>query len=237
MKIIFSPSKEMAFNRAIEEKTEFNEKTKIIIDELKNLKEEEIREIYKISDKVVKEVLLYIEDFEKSESYRAIEMYNGLAFRSFDVTNLKEDERKYMDEHLKILSAFYGPLDPEELVRPYRLDFNTKLKVNGESLKNFWKEEYNNTFDSGEVILNLASNEFSRLLDRSKFKIYEFEFFEKKDGKLKSHSTISKKSRGKMLNYICKNKVTDYEKIKFFNLDEFKFDEDLSEEEKFVFIK
>ena len=109
--------------------------------------------------------------------------------------------------------------------------------LSGESLKNFWKEEYNNTFDSGEVILNLASNEFSRLLDRSKFKIYEFEFFEKKDKKLKSHSTISKKSRGKMLNYICKNKVTDYEKIKFFNLDEFKFDEDLSEEEKFVFIK
>lgn len=237
MKIIFSPSKEMAFNRPIEEKTEFNEKTKIIIDELKKLKEEEIRKIYKISDKVAKEVLMYIEDFEKCETYRAIEMYNGLAFRSFDVTSLKEDERKYMDEHLKILSAFYGPLCPEELVRPYRLDFNTKLKVNGESLKNFWKEEYNNTFDSGEVILNLASNEFSRLLDRSKFKIYEFEFFEKKDGKLKSHSTISKKARGKMLNYICKNKVTDYEKIKFFNLDEFKFDEDLSEEEKFVFIK
>lgn len=237
MKIIFSPSKEMAFNRAIEEKTEFNEKTKIIIDELKNLKEEEIKEIYKISDKVLKEVVEYIDNFDKRESYRAIEMYKGMAFRSFDVTNLKEDERKYMDEHLKILSAFYGPLGPEELVRPYRLDFNTKLKVNGESLKNFWKEEYNNTFDSGEVILNLASNEFSRLLDRSKFKIYEFEFFEKKDGKLKSHSTISKKARGKMLNYICKNKVTDYEKIKLFNLDEFEFDEDLSEEEKFVFIK
>ena len=237
MKIIFSPSKEMAFNRPIEEKTEFNEKTKIIIDELKNLKEEEIKEIYKISDKVLKEVVEYIYNFDKRESYRAIEMYKGMAFRSFNVASLKEDERKYMDEHLKILSAFYGPLDPEELVRPYRLDFNTNLKVNGESLKKFWKEEYNNAFDSGEVILNLASNEFSRLLDRSKFKIYDFEFFEKKDGKLKSHSTISKKARGKMLNYICKNKVTDYEKIKLFNLDEFEFDEDLSEEEKFVFIK
>lgn len=237
MKIIFSPSKEMAFNRPIEEKTEFNEKTKIIIDELKKLKEEEIRKIYKISDKVAKEVLMYIEDFEKCETYRAIEMYNGLAFRSFDVTSLKEDERKYMDEHLKILSAFYGPLCPEKLVRPYRLDFNTKLKVNGKSLKNFWKEEYNKSFNKEEVILNLASNEFSSLLDRNKFEMYDFEFFERKEEKLKQHSTTSKKARGAMLNYICKNKVTDYEKIKFFNLDEFKFDEDLSEEEKFVFIK
>ena len=76
MKIIFSPSKEMAFNSPIEEKTEFNEKTKIIIDELKKLKEEDIIKIFKVSDKVAKDVLLYIEDFEKSESYRAIEMYN-----------------------------------------------------------------------------------------------------------------------------------------------------------------
>ncbi|WP_237037424.1 peroxide stress protein YaaA [Mediannikoviicoccus vaginalis] len=237
MKIIFSPSKEMAFNRPIEEKTEFNEKTKIIIDELKKLKEEEIREIYKISDKVAKEVLMYIEDFEKSESYRAIEMYNGLAFRSFDVTSLKEDERKYMDEHLKILSTFYGPLCPEKLVRPYRLDFNTKLKVNGESLKNFWKEEYNKAFNKEEVILNLASNEFSSLLDRNKFKMYDFEFFERREGKLKQHSTTSKKARGAMLNYICRNKIANLEEIKLFDVDGYKYDDELSDKGQFVFVK
>lgn len=237
MKIIFSPSKEMTFNRPIEEKTKFNGKTKIIIEELKKLKEEDIKEIFKISDKVLKEVLMYIEDFEKSESFRAIEMYNGLAFRSFDVESLNEDERKYMDDHLKILSTFYGPLCPEKLVRPYRLDFNTKLKINGESLKNFWKEEYNKAFDKDEVILNLASNEFSSLLDRNKFKIYDFEFFERKEDKLKSHSTTSKKARGLMLNYICKNKITELEEIKLFNVDEYKYDKDLSDKGKFVFIR
>lgn len=237
MKIIFSPSKEMTFDNTIEEKIEFNDKTKIIIEELKKLNPEEIKEIYKISDKVVKEVLNYINNFDKIESYRAIEMYTGIAFRSFDVASLKEDERKYMDEHLKILSAFYGPLCPEELVRPYRLDFNTKLKIDGNSLKNFWKEEYNNSFDEGEVILNLASNEFSSLLDRKKFTIYDFEFFEEKNGKLKSHSTISKKARGKMLNYICKNKITNLEEIKKFDMDGFKYENKMSEERKFVFVK
>ena len=142
-----------------------------------------------------------------------------------------------MDEHLKILSAFYGPLCPEKLVRPYRLDFNTKLKVNGESLKNFWKEEYNNSFDEGEVILNLASNEFSNLLDRKNFTIYNFEFLEKKNGRLKSHSTISKKARGIMLNFICKNKITNLEEIKKFDMDGFKYEYKMSEERKFVFVK
>lgn len=237
MKIIFSPSKEMTFNRPIEEKTKFNEKTKIIIKELKKLKPEEIKEIYKVSEKVLEEVLNYINNFDKSESYRAIEMYHGIAFRLFDVASLKEDQRKYMDEHLKILSAFYGPLHPEEFVRPYRLDFNTKLRVDGESLKNFWKEEYNKAFNKEEVILNLASNEFSGLLDRNIFKIYDFEFFENKDGKLKSHSTISKKARGLMLNYICKNKITDLEEIKLFKVDGFKYEKNLSNKMKFVYIR
>ena len=237
MKIIFSPSKEMTFNRPIEEKTKFNGKTKIIIEELKNLKPEDIKEIYKVSEKVLEEVLIYIEDFDKSESYRAIEMYHGIAFRLFDVASLKEDQRKYMDEHLKILSAFYGPLHPEEFVRPYRLDFNTKLKINGESLKNFWKEEYNKAFDKDEVILNLASNEFSSLLDRNKFKMYDFEFFERKEGKLKQHSTTSKKARGAMLNYICRNKINELEEIKYFDVDGYKHDKDLSDKWKFVFVK
>lgn len=237
MKIIFSPSKEMTFKNPLDKKTEFNEKTKLIIEVLKKLKEEEIKEIYKISDKVLKEVLNYINNFDKSESYRAVEMYNGISFRLFDVANLKEDQRKYMDEHLKILSAFYGPLHPEEFVRPYRLDFNTKLKINGKSLKNFWKEEYNNAFNKEEIILNLASNEFSGLLDRNKFNIYDFEFFENKDGKLKSHSTISKKARGLMLNYVCKNKIKDLEEIKLFNVDGFKYEKDLSDKMKFVYIR
>ena len=237
MKIIFSPSKEMTFDNPIEEKVEFNDKIKIIIEELKKLKPIEIKEIYKISDKVLEEVLNYINNFDKIESYRAIEMYTGIAFRSFDVASLKEDERKYMDDHLKIMSAFYGPLCPEELVRPYRLDFNTKLKIDGKSLKNFWKEEYNNSFDEGEVILNLASNEFSSLLYRKNFTIYDFEFFEKKNGKLKSHSTISKKARGIMLNFICKNKITNLEEIKKFDMDGFKYEYKMSEERKFVFVK
>lgn len=94
MKIIFSPSKEMTFDNPIEEKVKLNEKTKIIIENLQKLKEKEIKEIYKISDKVLKEVVEYINDFDKRESYRAIEMYRGMAFRSFDVASLKEDERK-----------------------------------------------------------------------------------------------------------------------------------------------
>ena len=237
MKIIFSPSKEMSFSNPYKEATNYSDKTKTIISELQNLNKDEIKKIYKISDKVADEVANYINNFYIEESYRAIEMYTGLAFRKFDIDSLNSDERSYLDDHLLILSAFYGPINPEKLVRPYRLDMNTVLKVDGLSLKNFWKDEFNVAFYDGETILNLASDEFSSLIDRKRFKIYDFDFFEKKDCKLKSHSTISKKSRGLILNYICKNKIENLEDLKNFNLEGFKFDEELSTEEKFTFIK
>lgn len=237
MKIIFSPSKEMSFRSPYKEATNYSDKTKTIISELKNLNKEEIKKIYKISDKVADEVLNYIYNFDSKESYRAIEMYTGLAFRKFDVTSLNKDERAYLEDHLVILSAFYGPINPEKLINPYRLDMNTGLKINGLSLKNFWKDEFNDAFYDGETILNLASDEFSTLIDRKRFKIYDFEFFEKRDEKLKSHSTISKKSRGLMLNYICKTKIKNLEDLKNFNLEGFKFEEELSTESKFTFIK
>lgn len=237
MKIIFSPSKEMSFQNPYKEATTYLDKTKLIISALQKLNKNEIKKIYKISDKVADEVANYINNFDSEESYRAIEMYTGLAFRKFDVDSLNSDERAYLDDHLVIASAFYGPINPEKLVHPYRLDMNTKLKVDSLSLKNFWKDEFNDAFYEGETILNLASDEFSSLIDRKRFKIYDFDFFEKKDGKLKSHSTISKKSRGLMLNYICKNKIKNLEDLKNFNLEGFKFDEELSTESKFTFIK
>lgn len=237
MKIIFSPSKEMTLNNPSDCEVDFLEKTKRVIEELRRLNDEELKELYKISDKVLKEVKEYIKSFGKKESYRAIEMYSGLSFRNLDVTSLKEDDRKYLEERLKILSAFYGPISPEKLIRPYRLDFNTKIKIDGMSLKKFWKDDFNNSFEEGEVILNLASNEFSSLLNRKKFKIYDFEFCEKKGNQLKTHSTISKKARGLMLRYLCQKKVEDVEEIKKFDLVGYKFALELSEDRKFVFVK
>lgn len=237
MKIIFSPSKEMSFQSPYKEAITYSDKTKQIMDVLQKLNKDEIKKIYKISDKVADEVANYINNFDSEESYRAIEIYTGLAFRKFEINSLNSDERSYLDDHLLILSAFYGPIHPEKLVRPYRLDMNTGIKIDGLSLKNFWKDEFNDSVYVGETILNLASDEFSSLIDRKRFKIYDFDFFEKKDCKLKSHSTISKKSRGLMLNYICKNKIENLEDLKNFNLEGFEFYEKLSTEEKFTFIK
>ena len=103
------------------------------------------------------------------------------------------------------------------------------------SLKKLWADYYNNYFDKGERILNLASDEFSSLLKREYFDFIDFDFYELKDGKIKRHSTISKKLRGKMANFIVKNKIHNLEDLKDFNDDGFLYDEANSNDKLYVF--
>ncbi|WP_054252206.1 peroxide stress protein YaaA [Neofamilia massiliensis] len=237
MKIIFAPSKEMDLSRGEKTSTSFSKNTEKIISSLKTLDDTELKKLYKVSDKVLEEIKAYIENFDKDLSFKALNMYKGLAYKYLNKEDLKEEAINYLNDHLLILSAFYGPISPETYIKPYRLDFNTPIKVNGKTLKNLWKDDYNKNFKEGEIILNLASNEFSSLIDRKKFIFYDFEFYEDKDGILKSHSTTSKKARGLMVRYLASERIEDIEAIKSFNIDSYKYREDLSEEFKFVFVK
>lgn len=237
MKIIFAPSKEMDFSRGEKTSNAYSKNTEEIITILKSLDDIELKKLYKVSDKVLEEIKSYIENFEKDLSFKALDMYKGLAYKYLNKEDLDEEAIEYLNHHLIILSAFYGPISPDTYIKPYRLDFNTPLKVGGKNLKNLWKEAYNISFEEGEIILNLASNEFSSLIDRKKFIFYDFEFYESKDGKLKSHSTISKKARGLMVQYLAREKIEDIEEIKNFNLNSYKYRADLSEKFKFVFVR
>lgn len=231
MKIILSPSKEMAFEKNIDKKIKLNEISKEILNEIKKMTKADLQKKLKVSDKIIDEVYGYYQDFDKSDSYYAIDMYKGMAFKEIDFGA----EDNFARDNIIILSAFYGPLRVYDLVKPYRLDFNTGIKVKGMSLKKLWADYYNNYFEKGERILNLASDEFSSLLKRDDFDFIDFDFYELRDGKIKRHSTISKKLRGKMANFIVKNKITRLDDLKAFNDDGFVYDKENSNEKLYVF--
>lgn len=231
MKIILSPSKEMAFENKIDKKIKLNENSQEILNEIKKMTKADLQKKLKVSDKIIDEVYGYYQDFDKNPAYYAIDMYKGMAFKEIDFGATDDFAR----DNVIILSAFYGPVRVDDLVKPYRLDFNVGLKVNGMSLKKLWADYYNNYFDKGERILNLASDEFSYLLKRDDFDFIDFDFYELRDGKIKRHSTISKKLRGKMANFIVKNKIVNIEDLKDFNDDDFLYDKENSNEKLYVF--
>ena len=142
-----------------------------------------------------------------------------------------------MQKKLVILSPMYGPINSDTEIWPYRLEI--KLKPNGINLYEYWKEVMNEYFSDTDLIVNLASNEYSKVVENNyEGKIIDFYFKEEReDGTLKTIGYYVKQNRGKLLDKLIKNKVKNLDEIKNIDLDGYKFDEERSDEHNYKFIK
>lgn len=244
MKIIFSPSKEMREENIFENKkiefteSKFKAKTNILINTLKQKSIDEIKNIMKLKGESLNKTYKDVQDYDKLKSIPTISMYYGVSFKELELEDYSEKSLKYLKNNLLILSAFYGISLPFDLLKKYRLDMTMSIMDKG--LYNFWKKDVNdyilNILDKDEILLNLASGEFSKVID-NKIPMINIDFREEKDGVYKSVSTYSKKARGKFLNYLIKNQINNLEDIKEVELDKYSLNKDLSDEKNFVFTR
>ena len=237
MKIIISPAKEMATDVPVQKDWVLTEDSQKIVSLLSNYSKEELKKLLKVSDALLEENWDKIQKFQESVTYHAMDLYQGLAFRSFKQVADWKEHQAYAVQHLRILSALYGAISPDECVKPYRLDLTMNLKVEGETLKKYWKERIVSSFEKGECIVNLASSEFSSLFNKKQYDWVDVDFYEKKEGALKQHSTISKKARGKMAAWMMLHHIQDKVELRNFDVDGYAFDELLSNENQYCFVK
>ena len=245
MKIIFSPSKEMRAENIFENKkiefteSKFKDKTNILIGILKEKSLSEIENIMKLKGKLLNKTYKDIQDYDKLKFIPAISMYYGVSFKELNLEDYSEKSLKYLKNNLLILSVLYGVLLAFDLVKKYRLDMTMSIIDKG--LYNFWKKDINdyisNILSKDEVLLNLASGEFSKLIDNKKISMINIDFKEEKDGAYKSVSTYSKKARGQFLNYLIKNQIANLEDIKKIKLDGYSLNKDLSDEKNLIFTR
>ena len=237
MKIIMSPAKEMATDVPVQKDWVLTEDSQKIVSLLASYTKEELKKLLKVSDALLEENWDKIQKFQESVTYHAMDLYQGLAFRSFKQVADWKEHQAYAVQHLRILSALYGAISPDECVKPYRLDLTMNLKVEGETLKKYWKERIVSSFEKGECIVNLASSEFSSLFNKKQYDWIDVDFYEKKEGALKQHSTISKKARGKMAAWMMLHHIQDKVELRNFDVDGYAFDELLSNENQYCFVK
>ena len=245
MKIIFSPSKEMREENIFENKkiefteSKFKDKTNILIGILKEKSLSEIENIMKLKGKLLNKTYKDIQDYDKLKFIPAISMYYGVSFKELNLEDYSEKSLKYLKNNLLILSALYGVSLAFDLLKKYRLDMTMSIIDKG--LYNFWKKDINdyisNILSKDEVLLNLASGEFSKLIDNKKISMINIDFKEEKDGAYKSVSTYSKKARGQFLNYLIKNQIANLEDIKKIKLDGYSLNKDLSDEKNLIFTR
>ena len=245
MKIIFSPSKEMREENIFKNKkiefteSKFKDKTNILIDILKEKSISEIENIMKLKGELLNKTYKDIQDYDKLKSIPAISMYYGVSFKELNLEDYSEKSLKYLKNNLLILSALYGVSLAFDLLKKYRLDMTMSIIDKG--LYNFWKKDINdyisNILSKDEVLLNLASSEFSKMIDSKKISIINVDFKEEKDGAYKSVSTYSKKARGQFLNYLVKNQIDNLEDIKKIKLEGYSLNNTLSDEKNFIFTR
>ena len=150
----------------------------------------------------------------------------------------------YAEKHLRILSGLYGLLKPGDLIKPYRLEMGTALKVGRrDNLYHFWSDKIKRYFrenvEKEELIVNLASKEYFKAIETAKVPnpVVNISFLDFSKGDYKVVSFFAKKARGLMADFIIHNKIDKLDGIKTFNKEGYYFDEVQSTEKHYVFLR
>ena len=229
MKILIPTAKELNKKATPQETLELSEKSNEIVAEFAKLSASDLAKVYKIKEDKAMEEFSRWQDIKNNtaKSYKALDLFNGLMYRNIDRDNFDEADKEYIEKNVFITTSLYGIIGAYDLIQEHRLDFLQNVKISGESLKNFWRASYDESIKDEEFIVSLLSSEFEEVFSKNqKEKFIKISFMEEKEGKLKVHSTISKKARGKFLTELVKNKVSSIEEMKQIQFDGFKFNEE-----------
>ena len=239
MKILIPTAKELNKKATPQEALELSEKSNEIVAEFAKLSASDLAKVYKIKEDKAMEEFSRWQDIKNNtaKSYKALDLFNGLMYRNIDRDNFDEADKEYIEKNVFITTSLYGIIGAYDLVQEHRLDFLQNVKISGESLKNFWRASYDESIKDEDFVVSLLSSEFEEVFSKNqKEKFIKISFMEEKEGKLKVHSTISKKARGKFLTELIKNKVSSVEEMKKIKFDGFEFSKEHSEEKVLAFI-
>ena len=220
----------------------FTEETKEIIKELRNLTPWDIQSIMKVNEKIAFQSYAYFQDFNfDEEGVCGLLAYDGLVFKNIKAEEFTSEDFDFAHNHVRILDAFYGIVNPLDGVLPYRLEMQYKININDKNLYKFWDNKlYKKLYSEDNVIVNLASEEYAKavrvFLDKDDIFI-DIDFKIHRDRKLKTMATWAKMARGQMIKYIVENRINNPEDLKDFTFNGYKFDTTLSTDKKYVFVK
>ena len=167
-----------------------------------------------------------------NDSKPSMFVFKGDVYQGLQAEDLTKKEMDFAQKHVRILSGLYGILRPLDIMKPYRLEMGTKLETAvGKNLYEFWGNKIQKNVleelkkQQSDLLINLASKEYFTVLGKLSEDLHVVSpaFKDYKNGKYKIISFYAKKARGLMARWIIQNKVTDFEDLKKFNLDGYKY--------------
>jgi len=276
MYTILSPSKTQDFQRGLImpggsadlcRVSEWNEQTKELAQIMKEFSATDLEKMMKISPKLAQLNFERFQDWNGDYSTLngdddqihyapAIRAFLGDVYKGFELEQWGSTEYTYADSHLGIMSGFYGLISPLNYMQPYRLEMGTKISftIDGIEYKNlytFWTERLTEKMyqilKEEKMLINLASVEYSKVIDRKLLKQKAIDAWRGKEGKRNEIQIIdidfkirkkdkktgeivekviaiyAKRARGLMANWIVESKVNLPKELENFSTDKWQY--------------
>lgn len=244
MKIIISPAKKMTDKTVLpwEVLPVFIDRSEVLLGRLRELSFDECKTLWGCSQKLAETNFERLQTMDlRGDLAPALLSYVGIQYQYMGAAVLDDGSYDYLQEHLRILSGFYGVARPFDGVTPYRLEMQAKLAVDGAAnLYEFWGSSLHDAvMDDDRTVVDLASVEYSKCVSaylREDDRFLKIVFGELINGKVVQKGTLAKMARGEMVRFMAANHIEDVEDIREFAELGYRFAPQLSNENEYVFL-
>ncbi|MDO6445588.1 peroxide stress protein YaaA [Colwellia sp. 1_MG-2023] len=254
MLLVVSPAKNLDYESPLTtdkySQPELLSHSQLLIEQCAKLSPAEISSLMGISDKLAglnaARFGQWAQPFTTENARPAVLAFNGDVYTGLDAKTLTDADFEYAQQHMRILSGLYGLLKPLDLMQAYRLEMGTKLSnERGANLYQFWGELITEKLNQAiaeqgdNILINLASTEYFKAVKKKSLQadLITPAFKDWKNGQYKMISFFAKKARGLMARYIIENKVNSLEGLKGFSVAGYRYNEDLSKGNDWVFTR
>ena len=253
MLVVLSPAKKLSIDGekpADYTLPQYTKEAQQLIDVLSKYNPKKITQLMKISPALAEmnneRYLAWKQEHDLKDAKQAMFTFTGEVYSGLNATSFSKKEIDFAQNHLRILSGLYGVLRPMDLIHAYRLEMGTSLKVGRKkNLYEFWGDtivdHINQTLleQKGNVLVNLASNEYFKAINKKKLKanVIVPVFKDFKNGQYKTIMVYAKKARGMMAAFIIKNQLKKAEDLVAFDVDGYCYNKEASTNNEMVFYR
>lgn len=252
MLFLLSPAKALDYDTpphlATHSQPLFKRQSAELIAVLKEKSPQDISSLMKLSDALaglnVARYQAWSPRFTAKNAKQAVLAFNGDVYEGLNAKTLSEDQLGWAQDHVCILSGLYGVLRPLDWMQPYRLEMGTALATgHGKNLYQFWGTQIADYLsaraaaDTSPVIVNLASEEYFKSVDRKalKARVVSCVFEEFRVDKYKIISFMAKRARGLMVRYAVDRQLVSVKALEGFDAEGYRFEPSVSSMDRLVF--
>ncbi len=254
MRIIISPAKQMKLATdtfTCDRLPALINKTRVLMDVIRSLSYDEQKMLWACNDKIAMENTQRFAEMDLETNLTpALLAYDGIQYTYMAPAVFEDGQYDYVQEHLRILSGFYGVVRPLDGVVPYRLEMQAKFttigdeiteKLGAKNLYDYWGSTiYRETIDDSRIIVNLASKEYSKCIEKyiePEDRFISVVFGQLDNDKVIQKGVYAKMARGEMVRFLAGIGAKAPEQMKEFNWSGYQFDNSRSTENLYVFLK